>query len=73
MMAAEVGYGSLTSDNDTFTDDDEASTYYVQFEFQPVKGFYIIPEIGKFDKKDSGAGVDEGDMAYYGVKWQINF
>ena len=73
MASAEVGYGSLTSDNDLFDDPDQVISYYVQVAFQPVKGFNIIPEIGKIDKKDDRYGNSQGDLTYYGVKWQINF
>ena len=64
-MCGELQVGCQSSDNDLFTEDDEASSYYVQLEYQPVKGFYIIPEIGKFDKKDSGYGVDQKLNCYF--------
>jgi hypothetical protein len=73
MMTARLGYGMLESDNDTWAQEDDASSYYVQLDYQPAKGVHIIPEIGMFDKGENGAKVKEGDETYFGAKWQINF
>jgi hypothetical protein len=40
-------------------------------------GVFIVPEIGRFDYGDNEVAgvpsVDQGDVMYYGAKWQINF
>jgi len=74
MLGIEVGYGAVTYEDDTTgVKEDEASAYYVQVPITLADSVYIIPEGGKFDYQKNGAGTDEGDLTYFGAKWQINF
>jgi len=78
MITIEAGYGSVETDLDmTGTYEDDASSYYVNATINLAKGCFIVPEIGKFDRGDVQWGTatktKEGDVTYYGAKWQINF
>ncbi|MBW1928665.1 MAG: hypothetical protein JRJ13_05870 [Deltaproteobacteria bacterium] len=74
MLTLEAGYGYTSADSDDSSlEDDKTQAYYVQAVISPAKGVYIIPEIGKYDYKDTNKGVDEGTETYFGAKWQINF
>jgi len=72
-MEIQAGYGTVESENAKWVQKDDASSYYVQLDYQLAKGFHIIPEFGKFDKGEDGSKVKEGDESYFGAKWQINF
>jgi hypothetical protein len=73
-MSFEAGYGYREYDSDVAgAKDDEETAYYVQGVFQVAPGVFIIPEVGTFDRDDDAAGADEGDLTYFGAKWQINF
>lgn len=74
----EAGYGHLQSKVDVFgiSLEDPAQSYYVQAVITIAKGFFIVPEVGVFDKKTVDIGpleFDEGKETYVGLKWQINF
>jgi hypothetical protein len=73
MITLEAGWGATNYDNDAFDDDDDTVAYYVQARIMLAKGVWLVPEIGKFDYKEGIDGEDEGDLTYYGAKWQINF
>jgi len=53
---------------------DELVQYYVNATINIAPGYFIVPEIGKIDRKESETkGDKQGDVLYYGAKWQINF
>jgi len=71
----EAGYGFQEYDsNIAGSQADEICQYYVNATINIAPGFFIVPEIGKYDRKESATkGTDQGDVIYYGAKWQINF
>jgi hypothetical protein len=73
----EVGYGFHEVDSNVAgSQEDETCQYYANATINITDGFFIVPEIGKIDRKEDatkGAGNDEGDIVYFGAKWQINF
>ena len=77
MITIEGGFGSVESEFDVpGTYEDEATAYYVNATINLAKGCFIVPEIGKLDHKDiteDGVKTEEGDISYFGAKWQINF
>ena len=73
MVRFEAGYGYVNADLDDADEEDETSGYYLQAQINFAKGVFIVPEIGHYDLADNFAGVDQGDVTYYGLKWQINF
>jgi len=74
MLAFEAGYGFSSNEVDVVgAKDDDASSYYVQAVIGLAPGVMIIPEVGKYDYDKDGAGNKEGDVTYFGAKWQINF
>jgi hypothetical protein len=73
-ISLEAGYGHQESEMDvTGSEADETDSYYVNATINLAKGCFIVPEIGKLDYKDSATGADQGEVTYYGAKWQINF
>lgn len=74
MIAFEAGYGAVTTDSDVpGNKDDEANSYYVQATIGLAPGVFITPEFGVLDDEKNFANVKEGDVTYFGAKWQINF
>jgi hypothetical protein len=73
MLRFEAGYGYVNADLDDAAEEDETSAYYLACKINLAKGVYIQPEIGHYDLADDAAGDDEGDVTYYGLRWQINF
>lgn len=73
MLRFEAGYGYVNADLDDAAEEDETSGYYLNCQINLAKGVFILPEIGHYDLADDAAGDDEGDVTYYGLKWQINF
>ncbi len=70
----EAGYGYNEHESDvTGAKTDDSSAMYVQAVITMAKGVYIVPEIGVVDLGDNAAGTEEGDITYFGAKWQINF
>ncbi|MBW1642567.1 MAG: porin [Deltaproteobacteria bacterium] len=71
----ELGYGYEEFDSNLAGEQaDETSQYYVNATINITKGFFLVPEIGLVDRSESEvAGVEEGDITYFGLKWQINF
>ena len=70
----EAGYGYNEHESDvTGAKTDDCSAMYAQAVITMGKGCYIIPEIGVVDLGDDNTGTEEGDITYYGAKWQINF
>jgi hypothetical protein len=78
MLGVEAGYGWETAQLDSKAKpagykDDDVSMYYVQLPITLADGVFIIPEVGKIDMDKSFTGAKEGDVTYFGAKWQINF
>ena len=73
MVSFEAGYGYVVGDLDDAAEKDETSAYYLQAKINLAKGVSITPEFGYYDLKDSAAGADQGNVTYYGLKWQISF
>jgi hypothetical protein len=73
MLNFEGGYGFASGDLDGAAEKDETSGYYVQAQISLAKGVLLVPEIGHYDLKEDFAGNDQGDVTYYGLKWQISF
>ncbi len=81
MLTFELGYGAVKDELDvagTGTLEDNRASYYANAVITLAPGVIMVPEIGKFDYDDSKAGtaaatVEEGDITYFGIKWQINF
>jgi len=74
MLSFEGGYGLVSHELDVSgSNEDETQAYYVQAVINIAPGFFIVPEVGFVDFQDNGANVDEGDMTYFGAKWQMNF
>jgi hypothetical protein len=71
----EAGYGFMEYDSGIAgSQADEACQYYVNATINITKGFFLVPEIGMIDRKESAVkGAEEGDITYFGLKWQINF
>ncbi len=70
----EGGYGVVSHASDIpGTKDDDTSAMYVQATIGFAPGVFIVPEIGVIDYDKNRAGVKEGDILYFGAKWQINF
>ena len=73
-IGLEAGYGKVSNDIDVVgAKDDDACSYYVQATIGLAPGVFIVPEIGKIDNEKDAANVKEGDITYFGAKWQINF
>jgi hypothetical protein len=73
-LTLEAGYGAVSHEQDVNnSDSDDASTLYVNASITLAPGVFIVPEIGFIDYQDDAGGADEGDMTYFGAKWQMNF
>jgi hypothetical protein len=73
-LTFEAGYGYNEHESDVAgAKTDDTSAMYAQAVITMGKGCYIIPEIGVVDLGDDSAGTEEGEITYYGAKWQINF
>jgi hypothetical protein len=79
MLSFEAGYSENEADVtvagiETETD---AHEWYLQAVIRPVKGFTIVPEVGQYDMEDitiTGLpAIEESELTYFGVKWQIDF
>lgn len=73
MIRFEGGYGFASADLDKSVEKDESTSWYIQATINLAKGVFIVPEFGAYNLEDNSAGVDQGDVTYYGLKWQINF
>lgn len=65
----EAGYGYNRTGLDTAADDDTSQTYYTNVTVTLTPGVFFVPEIGRFDGRETG----DSKTTYYGIKWQINF
>jgi hypothetical protein len=76
-LSLEGGVGFKEDDIDVpGAQDDDQMIYYVQALIEIAPGVTLQPEVGVIDYKDSffpSPNDDEGDVTYYGAKWQINF
>lgn len=73
-ITIEAGYGAEEYELDQAgSSADDTVQYYINLSYTIAPGFFIVPEIGLVDLKDNSAGVDEGDVSYFGLKTQINF
>jgi len=74
MLSFEAGYGNVRHELDVSgSNEDISAVIYVQSSITIAPGFFIVPELGFYDFDENGAGVDVGDMTYFGAKWQMNF
>lgn len=74
MLTLEAGYGFIAGERDlTANVEDDAAQYYLQAKITLAPGVYVVPEVGVRDEKQSRTGANEGDVTYFGAKWQINF
>ncbi len=72
MFTIEAGYGAQTYEPDVSgSQEDKAQQYYINAVINIAPGFFIVPEFGIIDRDSDVA--DEGDLTYFGAKWQINF
>jgi hypothetical protein len=70
----ELGYGYTEAELDQAgANKDAADSYYVQSTVTLAPGVFFVPEIGVIDNKKDKAGIEESEILYYGIKWQINF
>jgi len=73
-ITIELGYGYQEAELDTSgAQTDETTQYYINCTYVITPGFFIVPEIGFFDREDDADAVDKDETIYYGLKWQINF
>jgi len=74
IIAFEAGYGYTESELDmSNVDKNDAQSYYIQAVINLAKGVSLVPEFGVRDYMNNASKVDEGDLTYFGAKWQINF
>jgi len=83
MVAIEAGIGYIHSEVDDPTPgsnvsvEDSPMAYYLQLPITLAPGVFIVPEISIFDYGDldvtGDPSVDQGQVSYYGAKFQINF
>jgi hypothetical protein len=73
MLKIEAGYGFASDELGDASS--EKSIMYVQLPITLAKNVWIIPEIGSVDYGDleNAVTVDQGDMSYWGAKWEIRF
>jgi len=77
MLTFEAGYGWIKNELDQAGGyEDPTASYYVNCTINIAKGFFVVPEVGVIDYKDTetaGVNTDEGKATYFGAKWQINW
>ncbi len=70
----ELGYGYTRAELDQAgSKKDDLDAYYIQSTITLAPGVFFVPEVGVIDNKKDKAGIEESDILYYGIKWQINF
>lgn len=79
-VTVEAGYGYVKGESDYITLDgtkeSTASCYYINVPITLADGFFVVPEISIEDYGDVDTydgSIDNGTIAYYGVRWQIDF
>jgi hypothetical protein len=74
MLSFEAGYGRVSTELDVdAAQSDDTSSVYVNAVITFAPGVFIVPEIGMVDYEDDAAGAEQGELTYFGAKWQINF
>lgn len=74
MLSFEVGYGRVSTELDVdAAQSDDTSSVYANAVITFAPGVFIVPEIGMVDYENDAAGADQGELTYFGAKWQINF
>jgi hypothetical protein len=78
MLTFEAGYARDHSENDYSgaNHENETTQWYVNATVTLAPGVFIVPEVGNFDfgdNKVAGVSTKNGDVTYFGAKWQINF
>ncbi len=74
MFSFEAGYGYTESELDqTGSQEDDGSQYYLQAKITLAPGVIIVPEIGFVDNGQDKTGAQQTEITYFGAKWQINF
>ena len=79
MLTFEAGYAMDKSKLEvpgTSDSENDPSHYYVNATITLAPGVFIVPEFGVFnfgDNEVAGVSTDQGDVTYFGAKWQINF
>jgi hypothetical protein len=74
MLNFEAGYGYQSYELDVEgAEKDETFQYYLNCTINIAPGFFIVPEVGMIDFDEDAAKVEQGDVTYFGAKWQINF
>lgn len=69
MLTFETGYGYAETDLDGAASEDAEEAYYINATVTMAPGVFFVPEIGRFDGKETG----DKETTYFGAKWQINF
>jgi len=73
-LAIEGGIGYENNEDDfSGAKEDETMAVYAHLNWTAAPGVSIIPEIGYVDLMDNGNGVEEGDLTYFSIKWQVDF
>jgi hypothetical protein len=79
MLVFEAGYGQANNEIEDagVKFQNNVRSYYLNATINLAKNVFIVPEVGVLDYGDvevtGAADVDQGDMKYFGAKWQINF
>ena len=79
MLTFEAGYAMEKNELDAagIKSENDPTHWYVNATITLAPGVMIVPEIGKFDlgtdKVTGQADAKQGDVTYFGAKWQINF
>ncbi|RLB21938.1 MAG: hypothetical protein DRG73_07730, partial [Deltaproteobacteria bacterium] len=79
MIKLEAGYGmvSYEIEHAGVKAETEFNTYYIQATITLAKGVFLVPEYGSVDYGDKEVtgqpDAKQGDISYFGAKWQINF
>ncbi|MBC8378240.1 MAG: hypothetical protein H8E62_03610 [Planctomycetes bacterium] len=79
MLTFEAGYAMVETEVNNSAAvkcEGDAAHWYINAIVTLAPGVTITPEIGKFDLGDNvvgGVSTKNGDVAYFGAKWQINF
>ncbi|MCG6910060.1 MAG: hypothetical protein LJE94_08050 [Deltaproteobacteria bacterium] len=73
-MSFQLGAGYGQDENDDYGDKtDKVMSVYLQMKYAFAPGFAVYPEVGYVDFMKDMADNDEGNITYFGAKWQIDF
>jgi hypothetical protein len=74
MFNIEAGYGFQSYEFDIDgAEADETTQYYLNATINIAPGFFIVPEVGMIDFDTDPENNEQGEVTYFGAKWQINF